>query len=383
MCFVITSKIHYSRNKRVLAEIKKHPRLELQVVVGGAALVEKTGVVVPELEADGFSIDAEYHMTLEGSSPMAMAKSAGIGLMEITSVFHRLAPDIVVVRGDRYEVLPVAVAAAYMNIPVAHIEGGDVTGSIDESIRHAITKLAHIHFPTNDESAQRIVRMGERPDFVFTVGSPELEVVVNNSFRISDRYVNSLGVGDVIKLNEPFLMVMQHSVTTEASEALDQIMETLHAVNDAEIPAIWFWPNLDAGSDLISKGIRMFREQHQPKHMRFLRYLPSEEFYALLQKTACLVGNSSAGFKEAALLGTPVVNIGSRQNGRFGKNRGKQIVLAKHDRADIQRAIQKQLKSGRYAPDKTMYRKDTARRIAETLSKVVLYTQKQFVDKLR
>lgn len=380
VCFVITSKIHYSRNKRVLQSLRQHPSIELQIVLGGAALLERFGAVESEVISDGFNVSAKFHMTLEGTSPMLMAKSAGVGLLEVAGIFEHLKPDVVLVRGDRYEVLSVAIAAAYMNIPVAHIEGGDVTGSIDESVRHAITKLAHIHFPTNDESARRIIQMGERREYVHVVGSPEIQVVAENNFHVSDDFVNSLGVGDVININQPFIVVMQHPVTTEVDDAGMQVQETLEAVNGLGVPAIWFWPNVDAGSDAISKRIRQFREQMNPKNIRFLRYLPSDEFYALLKKSACLVGNSSSGFKEAAFLGVPVVNIGTRQNERYGKHLSSHIKHVGYDRIDIQNAIRQQVDHGAYTSDNFLYREGTAESISDILATSPLYIQKKFVE---
>ena len=380
VCFVITSKIHYTRNKLVLEALRAHPQIMLQIVVGGAALLEKYGLVESEMIADGFSIDAHCYMILDGGVPVTMAKSTGVGLMEIASVFERLTPDIVLIRGDRFEVLSAAIAAAYMNIPVAHIEGGDVTGSIDESVRHAITKLAHIHFPTNDESGARIVRMGERPDSVHVVGSPELEVVIKTDVPPSAELVNYLGVGTTLDFEGKFLMVMQHPVTTEIESARAQILETLRAVSDLKIPTLWFWPNADAGSDALSKGIRSFREKHDPQHVRFLKYVPADQFYALLRRTACLVGNSSAGFKEAALLGTPVVNIGTRQGDRYGVQAGSHLVHAGYDSTDIAGAISLQVEHGRFESNTFLYREDTASRIAAILAMTELYSQKIFVD---
>lgn len=380
VCFVITSKIHYTRNKRVLEALRDDPRITLQIVVGGSALIEKFGLVEHEMTADGFFADAHCYMVLDGGVPVTMAKSTGVGLLEMTSIFERLAPDIVLVRGDRFEVLAAAIAAAYMNIPVAHIEGGDVTGSIDESVRHAITKLAHIHFATNDESGARIVRMGEQKEYVHVVGSPELEVVMENHDPVSADLINYLGVGDAINLDEEFIMVMQHPVTTEVEEARTQIDETLHAVASLTTPTLWFWPNADAGSDTLSKGIRSYREKNNPEHIRFLKYLPADQFYGLLQKTACLVGNSSAGFKEAALLGTPVVNIGSRQGLRYGKKAGSHIAHVSYNHAEIRGAIEAQLAHGRYPQNTFLYREDTAAQIANILATSKLYTQKTFVD---
>ncbi len=381
ICFVITSKIHYSRNKRVLEALRSHPNLKLQIVVGGSALLERFGLVEPEMEKDGFHADARCFIMLDGGTPATMAKSAGIALMEMATIFEQLAPDVVVVRGDRSEVLSVAMAAAYMNITVAHIEGGDITGSIDESVRHAITKLAHIHFPTNETSAARIVRMGELPEQVFTVGSPELEVVAEGGTLPSEELINYLGVGDAINLDAPFVMVMQHPVTSETEDAQVQITETLHAVRELNTPALWFWPNADAGSDAVSKGIRTFREQGGAEHIRFLKYLPADQFYGLLSRAACLVGNSSAGFKEAAFLGTPVVNIGSRQQRRYDDHPYAHMMHVSHSREAIASAITAQLTHGPYPADRFLYREGTGRTIAGTLATIKLFTQKTFQDR--
>lgn len=376
VCFVITSKIHFERNQRILEELRSHPNIELQVVVGGSALIEKYGNVVPDLEKAGFTVDAQFLMALDGGGVVAMAKSAGVGLLELPTIFERLQPDTVLVRGDRYEVLSVAVAAAYMNIPIAHIEGGDITGAIDESVRHAVTKLSHIHFATNDDSARRIVQMGEPKEYVFNVGSPELELIAGSDFSISEELINHLGVGDRINLDEPYLMVLQHAVTSEVEDARKQIDETLHAVHELGVPTVWFWPNIDAGTDDVSKGIRAFRENVKPKNIHFLTYrLNAGQFYSLLNRASCLVGNSSSGIKEAGLLGIPVVNIGTRQNGR---RRGKNVLDVPHDRTKIREAIKAQLAHGRYERDDFLYKENTAREIARILSEIELYSQKQF-----
>jgi len=375
VCFVITSHIHYGRSKLILDELKKHKNIDLQIVVGASAILDPHGDVLTLLKRDGFAYHAKIFMTLEGGNPIAMAKTTGIGITEFATAFDNLQPDIVLVRGDRYEILAAVVAAAYLNIPIAHIEGGDVTGTIDESVRHAITKLAHIHFTTNDEAKKRVLAMGERPEYVFNFGAPELEFVVKNTFKITNEFINRLGVGDVVNINEPYLVVMQHPVTTEIGKNRANIEETLHAVHEVGIPTIWFWPNVDAGSDEVSKGIRVFREKYKPDHMRFVKYLPPEEFIALLKHSACLVGNSSAGIKEASYLGLPVVNIGSRQNGRM---RGLNVVDVEHDRKKIKKAIEKQLAKGIYKSSKIYCKPNTSKNIVRILHSVSLYTQKAF-----
>lgn len=377
ICFIITSHIHYARNKLLLDEVKKRDNLCLQIIVGASAILPQYGAVLDYLEQDGFKCNAKITMTLEGGNSVAMAKTAGMGITEFATAFDNLTPDIVVVRADRYEVLSAAIAAAYLNIPIAHLEGGDITGTIDESVRHAVTKLAHIHFATNEDSRKRILRMGERSEYVFDVGCPELEFVAQNNFTISNEFINRIGVGDVVNINEPYIIVMQHPVTTEVGRNRANIEETLRAVNDVGIPAIWFWPNIDAGTDEISKGIRVFREKVKPAKIRFIKYLSPENFIGLLKGASCLVGNSSAGIKESSFLGVPVVNIGTRQQGRM---RGPNVLDVGYDREEIKKAIQKQLAHGKYEPVDIYYKDNVAKKIIDILEGIDLYSQKRFVD---
>jgi len=377
ICFVITSDIHYARNKLVLEELRSREDVELQIVVGAGALLEYYGNVLALLKRDGFPCHAKIIMTLQGGSTVAMAKTTGIGITEFATVFDNLKPDFVVVRGDRYEVLSAAVAAAYLNIPVAHIEGGDVSGTIDESVRHAITKLSHIHFPTNEDSRKRIVRMGEDPRYIYNFGSPELEFIAKLKHKPSNKLMNILGVGDRIDINKPFLVVVQHPVTSEIEKNRDNIKETLHAIYSLEIPTLWFWPNVDAGTDDISKEIRAFRENHSLKHIRFFKHVPPEDFTGLLKNAACLVGNSSAGIKECSYLGTPVVNIGTRQRGRMHAGN---VIHVDHDKEGIKQAIKSQLNNGRYKPSNIYYQLGTSKKIAQILATVKPSTQKQFCE---
>lgn len=378
VCFVITSKIHYARNRLILEKLRDHPDIELQIVVGGSALIDRFGKIDEDLVQDGFTITDEVLMVLDSSSPTAMAKSTGIGIIEFATIFGRLKPDIVLIRGDRYEMLAPTTAAAYMNIAVAHIEGGDVTGSIDESVRHAITKLSHIHFATNENAAQRIIAMGENPDYVFTVGSPELEVVATNNFTITKEFIHhNIGVGDLIDIDRPYIVVMQHPVTTEHLDSMQQIEETIEAITSSSVPAIWFWPNVDAGSDLIAKRIRQYRERDLLHNIRFLKYLPQEQFYGLLKGAHCLVGNSSSGLKECAFLGVPVVNIGTRQSGRYMAGN---VTTVDYDRGKIAEAIKKQVEVGRYPEDRYYHRDKTSDMLVELLVNIPLYQQKRFYE---
>jgi UDP-hydrolysing UDP-N-acetyl-D-glucosamine 2-epimerase len=272
----------------------------------------------------------------------------------------------------------IAMAAAYLNKTIAHIEGGDVSGSIDESVRHAITKLAHLHFVTNDDARRRVLAMGENPEFVFNTGSLDVELAAQVDTVMTNARVNSYGVGHQIDLARPFLMVIQHPVTTDADNR-SHLETTLRAVGALGIQTICFWPNPDAGTGEMADAIRHFREHHEAatEGMRFITNVPVDEFVALLKATACLAGNSSAGIKECSYLGTPVVNIGGRQQGRLND---EHVVHAANDADAIRGAVERQLRHGRYAPSHIYYRPDASQQIVDRLTSATLYTQKRFFE---
>lgn len=377
ICFIITSNIHYARSRLILDAIRRRNDLDLQIVIGASALLPKYGNVPALLERDGFRGDFKITMAVEGGDSLAMAKTTGIGIVEFATAFHNLDPDVVVVRGDRYEILSAAAAAAYLNIPVAHIEGGDVSGNIDESVRHAVTKLAHIHFVTNKKSRERVLRMGENPKYVFNFGCPALELLFSETRVVSNKDIFDAGVGYAVDIGKPFVIVMQHPVTSEIGENRRNIEQTLYAVHELCIPAVWFWPNIDAGTDEVSGGIRNFREKHNPEHIYFIKHVSPDVFTGLLKKTACLIGNSSSGIKECSYLGIPVVNIGSRQDGRM---RSRNVIDVGYKKEDIKRAIGRQMTHARYAPSAIYFQKDTSKKIANVLATAKLYSQKRFND---
>ena len=212
------SRANYSSIKSAMRAIAEHPGLQLQLVVGASALLDRYGSVSEVIEADGFAADERVFMLIEGETPSTMAKSTGLGLLELPTAFERLQPDVVITVGDRFETMATALAATYMNIPLAHTMGGEVSGNIDESIRHAVTKFAHVHFPACTEAADRIIRMGEDPERVHVVGCPRMDLVAevladSTNGRLSELF--GQGVGGTFDLDEPFLLVSQHPVTTE------------------------------------------------------------------------------------------------------------------------------------------------------------------------
>jgi UDP-hydrolysing UDP-N-acetyl-D-glucosamine 2-epimerase len=378
ICVVIGSRANYGSIKSVMRAIREHPGLSLQIIVAASALLDRFGSVVDVIVRDGFVPDARVSMIVEGETPATMAKSTGLGLLELPTLFELLKPDIVITVGDRFETMATAVAGAYMNIPLAHTMGGEVTGTIDESIRHAITKLSHVHFPANQEAADRIIRLGEDPGSVHVVGCPRMdlvaEVTADGGAEMDAEWLEREGVGGHLTIDEPFLLVSQHPVTTEYGEAERQITETLLALQALAMPAIMLWPNVDAGSEDVARGMRKFREQYKLEFIRFYKNFPVETYLRLMKSAACIVGNSSSSIREGAFLGTPAVNIGSRQRGR---ERGPNVIDVPHDRDAIADAVRRQVAHGPYAPAHIYGDGTAGGRIADVLARTPLHVQKR------
>jgi UDP-hydrolysing UDP-N-acetyl-D-glucosamine 2-epimerase len=378
VCVVIGSRANYGSIKSVMRAVRANSGLRLQIIVGASALLDRFGSVVDVIERDGFVPDARVNMIVEGETPATMAKSTGLGLLELPTLFELFKPEVIVTVGDRFETMATAVASAYMNIPLAHTMGGEISGTIDESIRHAITKLAHVHFPANQRAADRIVRLGEHPDSVHVVGCPRIdlvaEVLADGNGWIDAEWLEKEGVGGHVSTDEPFLLVSQHPVTTEYGQAEQQIGETLLALHELQMPTIMLWPNVDAGSEDVARGMRKFREKYKPEYVRFYKNFPVETYVRLMKGAGCVVGNSSAPIREGAFIGTPAVNIGSRQSGR---ERGPNVVDVGYDRSEIADAIRRQLAHGPYPPAHVYGDGRAGERIAAVLSWAPLRVQKR------
>ena len=339
ICVVVTARPSYSRIKTALTAIKNHPKLELQLVIAGSALLGRYGNAVEFIEKDGFEIREKVFMVLEGENPTSMAKTTGLGVMELANVFFKLQPDAVITIADRFETIATSIAASYQNIPLIHIQGGEVTGNIDEKVRHANTKLADLHLVASEEAKERVLKMGENPKMVFNTGCPSIDLakeIKQNPKLGFNPLVKYGGVGEQINWKEGYLVVMQHPVTTEYNSARKDVLKTLEAIYELEIPTFWFWPNVDAGSDGTSNGIRSFREEHKPRNIHFFKNMEPNDFLKLLLNSKCLIGNSSVGIRECSYLGVPVVNIGSRQNSR---QRGENVLDTDYDKESIINAI--------------------------------------------
>lgn len=377
VCVVVTARPSYSRIKTALRAIDEHPELELQLVLAASTLLNTYGEVSKVIESEGFKVSYRAHTIVSGQNLNSMAKTCGLGTIEMTSAFENLKPDCVVTIADRYETMSTALAAAYMNIPLVHIQGGEVTGSIDEKVRHAITKLSDIHLVSNDLARQRVIKMGEHEEKVFDLGCPSIDIAANilkDPGLDFDPIKKYGGVGADLDLSSGYFVVMQHPVTTEYEQAREQVTQTLAAVQKANIPTLWFWPNVDAGSDGTSNGIRSFREKNDARNFHFIKNAHPEDFLKLLFNSKGIIGNSSVAIRECSFLGVPAVNIGTRQSGR---QRGKNVVDVESHQDDIFKGIQAILEKTDRAGENVYGDGESGKRIADLLAKVPLTFEKK------
>ena len=313
-------------------------------------------------------------MEVEGSIPSSMAKSIGLGVIEFSSEFQRLKPDIVLLIGDRYEAFAASIAAAYMNIPLAHIQGGEISGSIDESARHAITKLAHIHFPSTERAAEYVLKMGEHEDYVFNVGCPSGDYINSLDTHLPRDLFDKEGVGAGLDPDLPFILVIYHPVTSQFENERAQAEQLLGALDELAHPTLWIWPNIDAGGDHISKAIRVYREHNDVKWLHLVKNLEPVTYQKCLKKTVCAVGNSSSFIRDSTFSGTPVVLVGDRQAGR---EHGTNLKTTPIEKNSIIATIKEQLSHGPYESCNLYGDGCSSERIVKHLKNIDLYTQKK------
>lgn len=369
ICVVVTARPSYSRIKTVLRSINEHKTLDLQLVLAGSTVLSKYGDVSKIVEDDGFHISEKLYCMIDGDSPTSMAKSTGLSVMDLSNVFAKLQPDLVITIADRFETLATSIASSYQNIPLAHIQGGEVTGSIDEKVRHANTKLADLHLVATEEAKKRVLKLGENINSVFNVGCPSIDIAHELDAKGSldfDPFKKYKGVGKKLFLDNGYLVVMQHPVTTEFKDSKEQVMETIDAIHQLNMPTLWFWPNIDTGSDGISNAIRIFREKNSNSNIHFFKNMYPDDFLKLLKNSLCLVGNSSVGIRESAFIGVPVVNIGSRQDNR---ERANNVIDTDYESSQIFKAIKTQIQHGHYKSDFLYGNGNACNKIVDILAK--------------
>jgi UDP-N-acetylglucosamine 2-epimerase (non-hydrolysing)/GDP/UDP-N,N'-diacetylbacillosamine 2-epimerase (hydrolysing) len=336
ICVITGTRAEFGLLKPVMEGILKSEGFELQVLVTGMHLLPEFGLTLREIEKSGFRIDAKIPMMVGGDSKASMAISIGVGIIGITQALENLNPEMVVVLGDRYEILAAAVATVYSGRILVHLSGGDSPeGGYDEYTRHAITKLSHIHFPTTKKSAERIIRMGENPDFIYPVGSTALDTILHKDLPpksdLCTRYDLDPG--------KAFILLVYHPLSTDPSSANDEIIKIFNVITKKSLQTIVIYPNADPGGMCIIPVIDHFRKEY-PNLIKAYPSLPFEDYLAIMKYASCMVGNSSSGIMEAPSFHLPVVNIGDRQKGR---ERGENVIDTPPEEYAVEQALEQAL----------------------------------------
>jgi UDP-hydrolysing UDP-N-acetyl-D-glucosamine 2-epimerase len=343
ICVVVASRANYARVKYLMKSIDEDKKLQLQLIVGASALIDRFGKAIDVIKNDGFEPLRTIDYLIEGETLITQAKSTGLGIIELSTAFASLKPDAVVTVADRFETMSTAIASSYLNIPLIHLQGGEVSGNIDDRVRHAITKLADYHFPATEISRDRVINMNEDPTRVFNFGCPSMDILKNIELSLSNNEMNEYGgIGYPINWEQPYILMMQHPVTTSYGNGFKEVISTLNAIREInDIQKVVLWPNSDAGSDDVSKGIRVFREKlEKEEKFHFYRNFTPEHYAKVLNNALCLVGNSSSFIREGSFLGKPAVIVGDRQNLR---ECGCNVLNVGYDSRSIQNAIEKQI----------------------------------------
>lgn len=352
----IGSRANYSSIKSFIRSCHNDKDIDLIIACFASATLDKYGNVSALIESEGYPVTYKMTNLLDGDSPFNMAKSTGLALIDLATVLSQEKPDYCLTVGDRFETMATAIASSYSNIRLIHTMGGELSGSIDEGIRHAITKLAHVHFTASKEACNRVLRMGENPEYTFHVGCPRLDIVseeINEELNVDDiKSLDELGVGNSLNYNQDFALISLHPVTT--NEQPPNINMIIDLCLNKQLQVICLWPNADFGTDKIAKAIRVLRESGHiaKKNIRFYKNLPTSIYIKLMYKCKVLIGNSSSGIREGAFIGTPCINLGNRQNDR---ERGPNVIDIKSLSEELlSDAIDQHLKIGRY-PSSNIY----------------------------
>ncbi|MDB2369501.1 UDP-N-acetylglucosamine 2-epimerase [Planktomarina temperata] len=373
----VVDRANYGRMRPVLKRMNNSSCIDSKIVATGSFVLRRFKSPVDFMDKDGLSVDHVVQMEIEGSNNLSMTKSIGLGIIEYSNILATEDPDIVLLIGDRYEALAAAIAATYMKIPIAHIQGGEVSGSLDEYARHAISKLATYHFPATERSAHYLYLMGEPKDKIYLVGCPVGELVADTPDHVDWDTINNVLLGQKIESEQKFLLVVQHPNTSK-NEEVEIIKNMLQAISNVSIQTIWLWPNIDASSDLISKELRKYREKEINTKISFATNFSPELYQSLLKNTACAIGNSSSFIRDASFSGTPVVIVGDRQIGReFSSNI---IIDDGHSHIALKDNILRQLSVKRYHPSNLYGDSLAAEKIVSSLEKLSVSSDPKVLD---
>ncbi len=365
ICISLVDRANYGRLKPLMLEIKKSNFFDLSIICSGSMLINRFGKTVNVVEKDGFKVNFKLYYEIEGSKSVTMAKTTGIAVVEFSNALSLIKPDIFLIIGDRYQTLASAISATYLKIPLIHIQGGEVSGTLDEYARHAITKLSNLHFPATLNSKKNIIRMGENPKTVFNVGCPSSDMILAVKNKIDPKIINSAGVGANINFNRDFIVVLCHPDTINFREKKNEVTEILSSLDKLKLQTIWIWPNIDAGSDDLSRQLRSFREKLNPNWLRLIKNLDPENYIRLIKSARCLVGNSSSFIRESSFFGTPVVMVGNRQNGR---EHAGNVLYCEISKTKILKSIKNQIKK-KYRPSKLYGSGNVSKKIINMIKK--------------
>ena len=333
ICVITGTRADYGILYPVMKAIEGSGKAKLFVIATSMHLMKEFGHTVDQIKRDGFKIYEKVDVSYKDDTGQAMAYSIGQSVCAFSKTFQRLKPDVVMLLGDRGEMLAAAIAASYMNIPVTHIHGGEISGHVDGIVRHALTKLSHLHFAATKEARQRIIRLGEEPWRVKVTGAPALDRILNGHATSKKELVKKYK----LDLSKPLAILLQHPLSSNIVDASKQIVESVAAVTDLKIPTVILYPNADAGGRAMIKSLSKFKDHPLLKHFKSIS---QEDYFGLLRIASVLVGNSSSGIIEAASFRLGVVNVGDRQKGR---QHASNVLDARHDREDIKKAVRKVL----------------------------------------
>ena len=369
----VGSRANFGSIKSFIEAINLSDQFDLKVLCYGTSVLDKYGNVSDLIaKIVDYTKIIKINTHVEGNELSDMTKTVALTSLQCSLMFDDQKPDFALTVGDRYETMGFVMAASLQNIPIIHTMGGEVTGTVDENLRHAITKLSHIHFVASADAYKRVIKLGENKSFVFNVGCPRLDAVKavlaeDPDLNVDDiNFLRKEGIGDNIDFNKDFLLVSHHAVTTEHGKNREYASSLIKAVSNTGIQIVYLWPNSDAGSGDIASSVRSYREKYGAKKIRFYKNFNMELYYKLMNKTACLVGNSSSGIREGAFIGTPVVNIGTRQANR---ERASNVIDIGEDIQSIENAIKLQMNK-KYKPSYTYGKGSASLEMVRVLEKI-------------
>jgi len=362
--YISGTRADYGLMTQTLCAIKKHPKLKIELAITGMHLMPEFGKTINEVKKDDFKLH-KIEAIYKCDDKESMVNFMGNLIPKLVRIVKLIKPNMILLLGDRAEMLAGAIVGTYLTIPVVHIHGGETTSTVDETIRHTITKLSNVHLPATQKSARRIIKMGERAETVFTVGAPGLDDILMTKLLSKKEILKKYN----LNLSKPILLITQHPVTMEIKEAASQIRETMEAVKELCYQAIIIYPNADAGGRVMIKIIEQYKKY---PCIQIFKNIPRRDYLSLMKITSVMIGNSSSGIIEAPSFHLPVVNVGSRQAGR---ERAKNIIDVSCDKKQIQKAIKMAIYDQNFRKALKKYKnpygdRKTGKRIADILSKI-------------